>query len=219
MSGVYTAHKPVISRLAPQELQRVACRFVAALLVLMLVAARYETELVSPLLPALKAEIAWLDDTYQLISLDLQQQGGDSVIRLQVSQAKSIVIGERVFLPDARGRARASTLLAHITLPMVLMLACACAWPLGHKPQTLTDAITAIKAIWLRTVAITLACALMLLIDVPFELWAAIWSLHVNAVQPDLFSPLLIWRDVMGGGGRLALGLGFGCAAVGLSTG
>jgi hypothetical protein len=186
-----------------------AWRFMASLLVLASLAARFGPVLVQPLLPFVKAELTWLDANYLIRDLRIRAQGSDTVVWLQVSQAQSIVLGEQVFMPDVRGRATASTLLAHVTLPIVLILCCALATPVtpAHIPvaRMITFAV-------MRTLLVGTACILTLAIDLPFTLWASIWSLHVEAFQPDRFSPLLIWRDFLDGGGRLALAMGLGLA-------
>jgi hypothetical protein len=99
-----------------------ALRFLALLLILTPLAAHFGAPLATALLPAVKTELAWLDENYRIIDLQVRQQGSDTTVWLQVSQAHAIVIGERVFLPDPRGRATASTLLASAAVPIVLIL-------------------------------------------------------------------------------------------------
>jgi hypothetical protein len=184
-----------------------ALRFLALLLILTPLAAHFGAPLATALLPAVKTELAWLDENYRIIDLQVRQQGSDTTVWLQVSQAHAIVIGERVFLPDPRGRATASTLLASAAVPIVLILGCVMAAPLR---QANTSAILAAKLGLYRALSAGVACLIVLAIDLPFTLWAAIWTIHVDAVQPDHFSPLLIWQDLLNGGGRQALGLALG---------
>lgn len=206
-----------------------AWRFMLALLILTPLAARHGQTLVAMTLPLMKAELAWLDENYEVRQLQLKQTGGGSVVWVEVGQAHAIVIGERAFLPDPRGRATASTLVAHAMLAMVLIWCCALALPIQPikpiKPMRPAQAsspdaaLRFARLVAMRALAASIACLIALALDVPFTLWASIWSLHVDAVQPDRFSPLLIWQDVLGGGGRLAMGLALGLTAARLTSG
>jgi hypothetical protein len=64
-----------------------------------------------------------------------------------------------------------------------------------------------------RAVTAPMALAFMCALDVPFVLWASLWSLHVDSYAPDLWSPLLVWRDFLQGGGRFALAVLLGLAS------
>ncbi|WP_290642358.1 hypothetical protein, partial [Aquabacterium sp.] len=88
----------------------------------------------------------------------------------------------------------ASTLLGNIILIGALLISTVFAWPARRW--------------WVfpfRALAIPPALALLWSLDVPMVLWGAIWSLHVDAFAPDLFSPLLIWCQFLQGGGRFAM--------------
>ncbi|MHB8474595.1 MAG: hypothetical protein ACYDC8_17475 [Gammaproteobacteria bacterium] len=50
----------------------------------------------------------------------------------------------------------------------------------------------------------------LLAVDVPLVLWSGLWSLFVAAVDPNRFSPLLIWTDFLQSGGRIALAVTLG---------
>ena len=184
-------------------------RFLVCLLVLMPLASHFAPVVATALLPAMKAELGWLDENYNILDMQVRQQGSDSSVWMQVGQAHSIVIGERVFMPDPRGRATASTLLGNAALPVVLILSCVLAAPFR---QARTSTERAVKLGLYRALATGVACVVVLATDVPFTLWASIWGIHMDIAQPDRFSPLLIWRDLLNGGGRLALGMGLGLA-------
>lgn len=177
------------------------CRFALLALILATLTHRYEFLLAQRLLPAIQEEIQWLDDTYEIKSLDIDHEGADQVVRMVVSQARCIVLTDRAFCGDPRGRANASTLVGNITLPAVLLIALTLAWPATHAAEYA-----------LRIVLVPMAVAAMWAIDVPFALWSAIWSLHVDAYAPGMFSPLLIWSQFLQGGGREMLALLLGIA-------
>ncbi len=181
-------------------------RFVMIALILVTLLQRYEISLVTRLLPAIAAEFEWLDDTYAIMNLTVDQEGADQVVRIVVSQARYIQLGDRVFGPDPRGRANASTLVGNITLPAVLLLAAALAWPVTHIRSAAADYA-------LRGAFIPIALAMTWSLDAPFILWSAIWSLHVDTFAPGMFSPLLIWSQFLQCGGRDLLALLLGAAA------
>jgi hypothetical protein len=155
------------------------------------------------LLPALDAQLTWMDDHYRTLSLHIARQSGEPVIVWVVQQARSIVVGERVAMPHPLGRADASTLLVHLWGPACLLWA----WLLGHGSWRWRGRG------WRGRMAQGIAAtALLLTLDVPMVLWAAIWSLHASTMAPGEFSLLLWWAALMDGGGRWALALGLGMA-------
>lgn len=183
---------------------KTAIRFVLALLVLLALNHAYGKLLTTALLPVFRWEIAQLDDAYRVLDLTLSRQGADTVLRLDVGMARDIVIGGQVLPDDPRARADVSTLAGHVTQPALLCLALILAWP----------ARKAAIEYPLRALIVCAGIAPVLFADVPFVLWAEVWDIHVTAFEPGRFSPLLIWRDFLQGGGRFALGLAVGVLAV-----
>ena len=184
-------------------LLKAATRFVLALSVLLVLSHLYGKVLATALLPVFRWEITQLDDAYQVLDLALSQQGADTVVRLEAGLARIIVLGGHALQPDPRARADVSTLAGHITQPAILSLALILAWPTRKVIEYPVRVLIAAGGI-----------AFVILADVPFVLWAALWDIHVSAFEPERFSPLLIWRDFLQGGGRFALGLGVGVLAV-----
>lgn len=184
-------------------------KFLASALLIASLSSHWSGRLGDALMPYFQAEIFWLDDTYRIDKLYVDHEGADEVIRIRVGQTRNIVIRDMVFAPHPLGKANASTLLGNITLTAVLLISCVLAWP-AHR--------------WwlygLRAVVVPVVLALLWAVDVPMILWGAIWSLHVDAFAPDLFSPLLVWCQFLQGGGRLVLavlaGISVGVATNGL---
>ncbi len=155
-------------------------------------------------LPRIQTQLEAMDDHYRTAELAIEVQQGEPKILWTVQQARSIVVGDRVAMPDPRGVAQASTLLVNLWGPPCLLWACL----LGQlRPMSKTGA-SAIRQLALTALA-TLA---LLCMDVPMVLWAAIWSLHAAAMAPDAFSPLLWWAQLLDGGGRWALACAAGLA-------
>jgi hypothetical protein len=173
-------------------------------LLLMVVVPPAASRHVAMVLPALGALLGWMDDHYRTLSLHVAVQAGEPVILWVVQQAHSIVVGERVAMPHPLGRAEASTLLAHLWGPACLLWA----WLLGHAARRPVGVGPLVTCLALGTGA----TLLLLCLDVPMVLWAAIWSLHASSMAPGDFSMLLWWAALMDGGGRWALALGLAMA-------
>lgn len=187
-------------------------RFLWRLAVIALVLAalswHFSAEVADLMLPAIGAEINWLDDTYKIEKLLIDHEGADRVVRVWVSLAHCIVLNGRAFCGDPRGLANASTLVGNLTLPLTLLISFAMAWPVrrDHHSRGYRDYL-------LRALALAPLSAILLAVDVPMVLWSSLWSLHHDAFAPDQFSPLIFWTEFLQGGGRLALS-----AAAGLVT-
>lgn len=198
------------TRASVPEGRSFALSFLLRVVVLALVlggfAHHYANELVDALLPAFRAEINWLDDTYRIDQLFSDTEGADRVVRIVVGLAHCVVLPDGAHCGDPRGLANASTLAGNVTLAGTLLLVLALAWPASQA-----------REYGWRLLCLTIALPLLWALDIPFILWAALWSLHVDMFAPDLFSPLLIWSQFMQGGGRLALATLLAGAAVAAS--
>lgn len=175
---------------------RFAWRFALCLGLVLAATLRWGPAMADSLLPFIAAEIAWLDNTYRVVSLALVHKGGEQLIRIVVTLARCVVLPDGAHCGDPRAQAQVSTLLGHLTLPPALTVAAVLAWPLASWRE----------ALW-RLPLLGLAVAGVLALDVPMVLWASLWQLHVEAFAPGLFSPLLMWLDFLQGGGRMALAL------------
>lgn len=187
----------------PRRLRDAGFRFVIALSLLTALAHGIGMQLIPALLPVFRAQIGWLDENYRVRDVRYINDGGNRLIALEVSVARYFVLGGRLIEPDPQGRARATTLAANLFVPAILCFSIVAAWPVRRMRDHA------------RRVLLALPCvAAIMLMDVPFVLWGEVWSLHVAAMEPDRFSPLLSWVDFMQGGGRLVLGLAAGIISV-----
>ena len=192
-----------MSRLNRLPLLNIAARFTLAIALLLTLNQFYGKAVTEAMLPLLRWEIAQLDDTYRILDLSLDREGRDTVVRLDVGLEKAIIIGGQALMPDPRALANVSTLAGHVMQPVLLCLAVILAWPARRAIEYPVRALVAFGGI-----------ALVILVDVPFVLWGELWNLHVSVYEPDRFSPLLIWKNFLQGGGRFVLGLGVGVVAV-----
>lgn len=174
-------------------------RFVIVAALVGAVALREAKPIADALLPLFKVELAYLADTFRIDGLYVDQDGADQVVRVNVGLARSFSLNGRTFHPDPRGTATASTLVGNLTLPGVLLIAGALAWPAGSA-----------KRLGLRVLILLPALLLLCMLGVPFLLWGALWGLVVQAADPDGFSALLLWCDFLLGGGNFAIALALG---------
>ena len=162
----------------------------------------YAKPLVQALLPALQWMIGILDDHYRIVSLSISAVGADSVVRLQVTLARILVVGGKVVMPDTRGLATVTTAIGTVIQGPLLALTATMAWPFRSCADF---------AIRFSLVAMLMAA--LWAIDTPFCLWSYLWALHRETFDPDGFSALLLWQQFLNNGGRILLGLCAGLLA------
>lgn len=180
----------------PAQITRFMVRCAMLAVLLCSLAWSQGSRLVEALLPALRAELNWLDDTYRIDDLAVTQLAGEHVIRLVVGLAHCVVITDHAYCAPPMAQASASTLTGHVLMPTICVLSLVLAWPLRSRRDMA-------NRLWLLIPAVLL----LWMLDVPFVLWAALWSLHVDTYAPDMWSPLLSWSQFLESGGRMALAL------------
>jgi hypothetical protein len=157
--------------------------------------------LAQALLPMFKIEIERLDDTFRVDRLYLDRDGTDKVVRVEVNLAHRIVVNGHVVNPDPRGKANASTLVWHVTVPVVLMIAAAFAWPPRSRVMVVS-----------RSLALLPSLMLLWALDVPLILLASLWGLIFQVLTPYQFSILRLWAQFLQGGGELVTAVALGLA-------
>lgn len=173
-----------------------ALRFIVGCILLIVITHRYGEVLLVKLLPIYQWEISTMEDHYQIESLGLDNEGADRVIRLNISLAKPIFMGNQFLFLHDQGYANASTSTGHAWLASIIMLAMLIAWPVLDW-----------KTYMLRTIFAVPCIAILSMVDIPFTLLAALWDVIIQHISPDTFSPLILWNRFLEGGGRLAMGL------------
>lgn len=190
---------------APADVLRsFVLRFLVVAGVVGLLAIREAEPITQALLPLFKSELTHLDDTFRIDGLYIDQDGADRVVRLNVGLAHPISLNGRTFRPDPRGRATASTLIGNLTLPCVLLIAVALAWPFARA-----------RELGIRLLVLPPALLLLCTLGIPFLLWAALWGLVLQVADPNRFSLLLAWSDFLLGGGNFALAMALGAGVAG----
>lgn len=151
---------------------------------------------VATLLPFYRAVFELIGDDYQILFLGLATQGADSVIRLDVTLAKPVLLAGQFILPDARGSANVTTLVGHALQPLAVALIVLLAWSCQKW-----------QAMALRLTVLIPLLTLTLALDVPFVFAAELWGLFIDGLAPGTWSPMIAWSTFLQGGGRIALGL------------
>ncbi len=150
--------------------------------------------MVEACLPLFHKTFSVLASEFNVVSIVLDREGADRVVRATVSLRSPLVIDGRVFFPDPRGIANASTLIAHALQGPVVMLAIALAWPASRLVEH------ACRVLLLAPLLLAL-----LALDVPSVLAGELWRTVVDALAPGSTSALLGWKSFMQAGGRYAL--------------
>lgn len=190
-------------RFATWNGRSVALRLGLAMVALLSVVTLSGEAVVRLCLPAYGMVFTWIAPEFRLIDLAIAADGADRVVRADVTLDRVVMLGSRVFSPDPRGRAYASTLaLNAIQGPMVAMLT-AVAWPVRCRAQIA----------WRLLLVIPVAGSAMLF-DAPCVLAAELWKILLDAAATDRWSALVAWKNFLQGGGRHALGIALGAAAV-----
>ncbi len=204
---------PLISRQGLGMPVHVLLRLTLAAAVLLPLAVLYGEVLVSSWLSAYRVVFSWVADDFKLLTLYIDHEGADRVLRARVMWRHIVFIGGKVIYPDPRGTANASTLLAHALQGPLVAVLVAIAWPIwapsaNDKPMRP----------WLewvaRAVVLPPLLAVLVLIDMPVVLAGELWGMALDALEPGAISALVIWKQFMQGGGRYALGLTAGVLAV-----
>ncbi len=187
---------------APDPVRGLLLRTVFVAAALIATAAVLQRDLIEALLPWLRHWTEVFDVTYRTLSFELRP-GTEYLLQRSVTLAELTVVGSQVLMPDPRGVGIVSTPAGHALQPIALALLVALAWPQRHGFELPA-----------RLVVVAPLLAVVVAVDLPVVMAALPWEVYVAAFEPDRFSPLLLWKDLMQGGGRLALGLAAGIVAV-----
>lgn len=189
------------------RLRQALLRLMLAAAVLLPLGVACGAAVVEPILPAWRLVIGQLAGEFRIESLSLDREGADQVVRVRVALRPVLVMAGKVIYPDPRGTANASTLMTHALQGPLLALLAALAWPARRRSE-----------IGWRLLFLALLVSLLVLFDLPAVLAAELWETLLEHLAPNTFSPLVIWKAFLQGGGRHALGIAIGAASVALAA-
>lgn len=187
-------------------IRRAAARAIAAALLVLAGAGFAAGPLVDATLPLLRTGFAVLAPEFALRSLTRGAHGADTSLVAEVSLARPVTIAGRHYTPDPRGTAWATTPAGHVLLlPAVVVLL-----------------VLAVPASGWREAAVRGGAAVSgllpgMTLDTPAVLAANVWGLFPGAAARD--GALGVWAAFMAGGGRIALGVLVGAAAIAAGRG
>jgi hypothetical protein len=176
----------------PSAAARIVRRTALAVVLATALAAVAGEAVLRAMLPALSLSLQRLAPDFSLISLAVGTGPGMS-LRADVTLARAVVSGERVYWPDPRGRATASTPAGHALLPPLVIAIALSAWP----PRRLRE----------YPLRAALACppaAALVMLDTPAVLIASVWS---TFPEPRAGALTGMWAAFLQTGGRFALAL------------
>jgi hypothetical protein len=175
---------------------RALARFLAAATVAGSIAVVWQQQLVTAAMPALRAWLGCVDDTYRTLDLSVVDVNGELVLQRIATPARPHLAGEAIVYADAGTRLTSQVAAGLALQPLVLAVALLIAWPWRSAAEL--------------AVRFALATPLVLavaLLDVPLTLYGFMWYQEISVVDPHGFSPLAYWADLMSAGGRFALTL------------
>ena len=180
-------------------------RFALALIVsftLTLIAAwGWGQALIEALLPTTHSLLNLLDDRFDILFLGVEHNWQDSVVRLRVNIATLLVLGGEVLTHHPKGWLEVTTTVGAMLQPLVIAPAIAATLPGRVAVRSMRFSIGVLLALG------------FLVIDLPLSLYAYVWDMLIDSLDPNGFSPLLAWHEFLHAGGRLGMGVLLGLLA------
>ena len=169
---------------------RFALALVIAFTLTLIMAGAWGRTLIESLIPVTRTMLGWMDDRFDILLLSVTHDRQDSVVQLRVNLATLLVMGGQVLAPHRGGWLEVTTTLGAMLQPLVIAPAIAAALP-GRGVARLTRfGIAALLSLG------------FLVIDLPLTLYAYVWDMLVQKLDPTRFSLLLAWHEFLHAGGR-----------------
>lgn len=182
----------IVSR--PERSLWILVRFAFASALLGCLANAYQAPLVSRVVPLFQTWFQLFDDTFKTVDLGVVKVMGEDVIRRTATAAHIHVVGGTVVWTGRESSMQNEVGAGLVLQPLVLGLALVFAWPWKRWGE-----------LGLR---VMLACPLLaavILFDAPALIYGIEWYGELQLLDPNHFSPLVQWGDIMNSGGRFAL--------------
>jgi hypothetical protein len=151
------------------------------------------TALIEAILPTTRIMLGWIDDRFGIVSLGLEQ---GAVVRLRTTPTEMFIMGGRVVEAHPQGWLEVGIYSGAVLRVPLIAPAIAASLPGTMRVKALSFVLATLLAFG------------FLLLDLPTALFANVWKLIVEHLEPGRFSPLLIWHEFLLTGGR------FGVAAI-----
>lgn len=153
-----------------------------------------------------RAAVTVLGADFEVLRFGSARVHPERVLELVVTTRRHVVVGDRVLSPDPRGTARSSTLQLQGLQGASMALLFVMLWPLSDR-RPLAQAFA-------RGVLVVPFALALVVLDAPVVLLASVWDLVYQHLAPGGSNGLMLARDLLRGGGRLAAGALVGSVAV-----
>jgi hypothetical protein len=180
--------------LARDAAQRALLRFLAATAAAGVVAVVSQQQLVAAALPVFRAWLGCIDDTYRTLDLSVVDVDGELVVQRVATPAHPHAMGGQVVYADSRTRLTSQAAAGLVLQPLVLAVGLLVVWPWRSAAE-----------LALRFAVTTPLMLMVVLLDVPMMLYGVMWYQEISLLDPNRFSPLAYWADLMNAGARLVL--------------
>lgn len=153
--------------------------------------------------PLYRWEIVILVPQLDVTELKVAAPQGERVVLLDVEARAGAVFGDYFF--ERAIPMTSSTLLGHVLLHPIVMLLIVLAWPTAGLQRKGLYVLAAIPFL-----------VIVELLDVPLILLGSLQDLVLSNTASDAlrFAPLLIWMNLLNGGGRIALSVAAALLAI-----
>jgi hypothetical protein len=151
-------------------------------------------------LPVSRILLGWIDDRFGILFLGVEHNWQDTIVRLRVNILQLFVMGGQVISESPQGWLEVTTTTGAMLQPLVIGPAIAFALPGALHTRIAAFALAALLAVG------------FLLVDLPVTLHAYVWDMFVDNLDPDRFSPLMVWHEFLHAGGRLGVAVILGLA-------
>ena len=179
---------------------RFALALILGFALTLVVAWVWGTALIEAILPATRIGLGWIDDRFGILFLGVEHNWQDTVVRLRVTPTAMFVMGGQVIEPQPQGWLEVTTTTGAMLQPLVIAPAIAFALPGAMHTRVLAFALAALLAFG------------FLLIDLPLTLHAYVWDMFIDNLDPNRYSPLMVWHEFLHAGGRLGIAVMLGVA-------
>ena len=179
---------------------RFALALILGFALTLVVAWVWGTALIEAILPATRIGLGWIDDRFGILFLGVEHNWQDTVVRLRVTPTAMFVMGGQVIEPQPQGWLEVTTTTGAMLQPLVIAPAIAFALPGAMHTRILAFALAALLAFG------------FLLIDLPLTLHAYVWDMFIDNLDPNRYSPLMVWHEFLHAGGRLGIAVMLGVA-------
>jgi hypothetical protein len=159
------------------------------------------TTLIEAILPVTRIVLGWIDGRFGILFLGVDHDAQDTIVRLRVGLDPLFVMAGRVLEASPEGWLAVTTTTGAILQPLTIAPALALALP-----------ATPLARLFAFGLAATLAFLFMLL-DLPLTLFAYVWDMMIDSLEPGRTPPLLVWHAFLHAGGRLGVALVLGVLA------